>query len=102
MARKALPASRVRGHFPLPLTPKAWLRHNAGRAGVGGATSYAVRTNRQLPRGARTRPFPWDEVMGLGLGLLRLESRAFWSLTPREFAAAARAILPPQAAGPRR
>lgn len=39
--------------------------------------------------------------MGLGLGLLRLESRAFWSLTPREFAAAARAILPPQAAAPR-
>ena len=36
--------------------------------------------------------------MALGLGLLRLESRAFWALTPREFAAAARAILPPPAA----
>lgn len=34
----------------------------------------------------------------MGLGILRLESTAFWALTPREFAAAARAILgPPQA-----
>ena len=31
----------------------------------------------------------------MGLGILRLESRAFWSLTPREFAAAARALLGP-------
>ncbi len=36
--------------------------------------------------------------MGMGLGILRLESRAFWALTPREFAAAARAILGPTAA----
>ena len=36
--------------------------------------------------------------MAMGLGILRLESTAFWALTPREFAAAARAILgPPQA-----
>lgn len=35
--------------------------------------------------------------MALGLGLLRLEPRAFWSMTPREVAAAARAILPPSA-----
>jgi len=35
--------------------------------------------------------------MALGLGLLRLEPRAFWSMTPREVAAAARAILPPAA-----
>ena len=31
----------------------------------------------------------------MGLGVLRLESRAFWALTPREFAAAARAVLGP-------
>ncbi len=35
--------------------------------------------------------------MALGFGLLRLEPRAFWSMTPREVAAAARAILPPSA-----
>ncbi|MEQ1697877.1 MAG: phage tail assembly chaperone [Hyphomicrobiaceae bacterium] len=33
--------------------------------------------------------------MALGLGILRLDSRAFWSLTPREFAAAARAVIGP-------
>ena len=35
--------------------------------------------------------------MGLGLGLLRLESHAFWSLTPAEFAACARTVLGPAA-----
>jgi uncharacterized phage protein (TIGR02216 family) len=33
-------------------------------------------------------PFPWDEVMTIGLGLLRLSPRHFWTMTPREFAAA--------------
>jgi uncharacterized phage protein (TIGR02216 family) len=33
--------------------------------------------------------------MAMGLGVLRLDPRAFWSMTPLEFAAAARAILPP-------
>lgn len=31
------------------------------------------------------RQFPWDEVIALGLGLLRLAPRDFWSMTPREF-----------------
>ena len=35
--------------------------------------------------------------MAMGLGILRLESRAFWALTPREFAAAARAVIGPDA-----
>lgn len=35
--------------------------------------------------------------MAMGLGILRLDSRAFWSLTPREFAAAARAVIGPSA-----
>ncbi len=44
-------------------------------------------------------PFPWDDVMTLGLGLLRLEPRAFWAMTIAEFSAAARAITgaPPHA-----
>lgn len=34
------------------------------------------------------RPFPWDEAMRLGFGVMRLSSRDFWGLTPRELAAA--------------
>jgi uncharacterized phage protein (TIGR02216 family) len=43
--------------------------------------------------------------MALGLGILRLEPRAFWTMTPAEFAAAARAVVGPAAglaAHPRR
>jgi uncharacterized phage protein (TIGR02216 family) len=40
--------------------------------------------------------------MAVGLGLLRLEPRAFWSMTPTEFAAAARAILGPERLQPER
>lgn len=32
--------------------------------------------------------FPWVEAMRLGFGTLRLSSRDFWGLTPRELAAA--------------
>ena len=34
------------------------------------------------------RPFPWDEAMRLGFGVMHLSSREFWGLTPRELAAA--------------
>ena len=34
------------------------------------------------------RPFPWNEAMRLGFGVMRLSSREFWGLTPRELAAA--------------
>ena len=34
------------------------------------------------------KPFPWDEAMRLGFGVMRLSSREFWGLTPRELAAA--------------
>jgi uncharacterized phage protein (TIGR02216 family) len=37
-------------------------------------------------------PFPWQEAMRLGLGLLRLPPDAFWHMTPRELAAAAGAL----------
>jgi uncharacterized phage protein (TIGR02216 family) len=33
-------------------------------------------------------PFPWPEAMRFGFGVMRLSSRDFWSLTPRELAAA--------------
>lgn len=38
------------------------------------------------------RPFPWDEAIGFGLGVLRLSPHAFWSMTPRELALAIRAV----------
>ncbi|MCX5570428.1 phage tail assembly chaperone [Kaistia sp. K-TC2] len=34
------------------------------------------------------QPFPWREAMAIGFGVLKLSSREFWSLTPRELAAA--------------
>ena len=34
-------------------------------------------------------PFPWDEAMALGFGILRLAPRDFWAMTPRELARAA-------------
>ena len=34
---------------------------------------------------AAGKPFPWDDVMAIGLGLLRLSPKAFWAMTPLEF-----------------
>ncbi|MEX0955438.1 MAG: rcc01693 family protein [Rhizobiaceae bacterium] len=39
-------------------------------------------------RPGRSKPFPWDEAMAFGLGRLRLSPAEFWSMTPRELAAA--------------
>ncbi|MBZ0215941.1 MAG: phage tail assembly chaperone [Fimbriimonadaceae bacterium] len=33
-------------------------------------------------------PFPWRQVMGIAFGQLGLSPQAFWSMTPRELAAA--------------
>lgn len=41
-----------------------------------------------LPSGRAPVPFPWREAMAIGFGVLRLSSREFWALTPRELAAA--------------
>ena len=38
------------------------------------------------------KPFPWDEAMRFGLGVLRLPPQHFWGLTPRELAAAFEAL----------
>ncbi|MDT3687339.1 MAG: phage tail assembly chaperone [Pseudorhodoplanes sp.] len=38
------------------------------------------------------RPFPWDEAIGFGLGVLRLSPDAFWKMTPRELALAIQAV----------
>ena len=38
--------------------------------------------------------FPWREMMGLGLGVLRLPPEIFWQMTLPELAAAAYALNP--------
>ncbi len=43
------------------------------------------------------KPFPWQQAMGFGFGVLRLSSDAFWRMTPRELAQAVRAIRGPAA-----
>lgn len=41
-----------------------------------------------------SEPFPWDDVMQFGFGVLKLSSRDFWAMTPREMAFAMRAFAP--------
>ncbi|AKR54738.1 hypothetical protein GCM10011321_20830 [Youhaiella tibetensis] len=47
------------------------------------------------------KPFPWDDAMQMGFGVMRLSSREFWGLTPRELAAAFGALSGPATAPPR-
>lgn len=37
-------------------------------------------------------PFPWEQAIGFGLGVLRLSPETFWRMTPRELAHAIRAL----------
>lgn len=46
--------------------------------------------------------FPWEDAMRLGFGVLRLSSREFWGLTPRELAAAFEGIAGRRAGAPDR
>jgi uncharacterized phage protein (TIGR02216 family) len=47
-------------------------------------------------------PFPWEAAMRFGFGVLHLSSDAFWRLTPRELAAAFRAVAGEQVQAPAR
>jgi uncharacterized phage protein (TIGR02216 family) len=40
----------------------------------------------------KQRPFPWKQVIGFGLGVLRLSPDAFWRMTPRELSCAIAAV----------
>jgi uncharacterized phage protein (TIGR02216 family) len=42
-------------------------------------------------------PFPWADAMRLGFGVLKLSSKEFWGLTPRELAAAFGGAVGPRA-----
>ncbi len=44
------------------------------------------------------KPFPFNEAMQFGFGILRLSSKEFWAMTPLELAAAHRAFAPDKAA----
>jgi uncharacterized phage protein (TIGR02216 family) len=37
-------------------------------------------------------PFAWKQVIGFGLGVLRLSPDAFWRMTPRELSCAIAAV----------
>jgi len=38
------------------------------------------------------KPFPWEQAIGFGLGVLRLPPQQFWLMTPRELACAVAAV----------
>jgi len=42
------------------------------------------------------KPFPFEEAMQFGFGVLRLNSKDFWAMSPLELAAAYRAFMPQQ------
>ncbi|MGN6548293.1 MAG: rcc01693 family protein [Pararhizobium sp.] len=51
-----------------------------------------------MTRSAGAEPFPWEAVLHVGLGLLRLDPAAVWRLTPLEFAALTGRLRPHGAA----
>ncbi|MGD9839598.1 MAG: rcc01693 family protein [Afipia sp.] len=44
------------------------------------------------------KPFPWEQAIGFGLGVLRLPPEQFWRMTPRELACAVAAVRGPVSA----
>ncbi len=46
------------------------------------------------------KPFPWEQAIGFGLGVLRLPPEQFWRMTPRELACAVAAVRGPVSAPP--
>jgi uncharacterized phage protein (TIGR02216 family) len=52
-----------------------------------------LRQTEEAARDASHRaPFPFARAMAFGLGVLRLPSRDFWSMTPRELFCAAEGV----------
>jgi len=45
-----------------------------------------------LPEASPPEPFPWEDAMALGLGVLRWNPTEFWRATPRELIAAWHAL----------
>lgn len=38
------------------------------------------------------KPFPWQQAIGFGLGVLKLPPEQFWRMTPRELSYAIEAV----------
>jgi len=55
-----------------------------------------------MKAGRAQAPFPWGEAMAFGFGVLRHTPRDFWSLTPRELAAAAEGVFGESSRAPNR
>ena len=53
--------------------------------------------NAQAKAKAKRTPFPWGEAMAFGFGILRHSPATFWSMTPRELAAASEGLYGPRA-----
>lgn len=51
---------------------------------------------------SKPEPFPWEDVMEFGFGVMKLSSQSFWSLSLPELEAAMRCHLPANGNVPRR
>ncbi|QLF69873.1 phage tail assembly chaperone [Peteryoungia desertarenae] len=70
--------------------PEGVLSHDRCRTGRrAGWTRFPLKAAGEPEPETSAAPFPWDAVMAIGLGRLRLATRDFWALSPREFAALA-------------
>jgi uncharacterized phage protein (TIGR02216 family) len=66
-----------------PSSANFWRRPSVVRMGEGKVRAGTA---------SETQTFPWRQAMAFGLGRLRLSSREFWAMTPRELAAAVEGV----------
>lgn len=57
-----------------------------------GSAPFALTVHCARDTDGQMPPFPWNDAMGFGLGVLKLPPDAFWRMTPRELAAAIAAV----------
>jgi uncharacterized phage protein (TIGR02216 family) len=57
-------------------------------------------THERIACASALTPFPWDDAIAAGLGILRLPPAAFWAMTPRELALAMRGAARASALAP--
>jgi uncharacterized phage protein (TIGR02216 family) len=62
--------------------------HRSALRGARDDNAAVAMVAEEMRKARDTGPFPWRELMAIGLGRLRLSSAAFWAMTPRELAAA--------------
>ena len=72
------------------------VRRHRGEVAVGDVRRRRRARQREC-RGVAWRPFPWDDVMAVGFGVLGLAPSVLWSMTMKEFEAAVRGRIGPGA-----